>query len=194
MTRPGRSFHALIRQFQRDRRGVAAVELALLSPVLLMLFLGTVEVTQLIRVKTKLALTAQAIQAMVAGQTTATANSLSIIYSGSQLVMTPFASSGLTASIASVSFTSSGSATSVDWQMLEGGATSMTVSAACTLAAGLSLGSDSVIVVKTTYAYTPVLSYLLGKSYTLTQVAYGRPRNAAAVSGPSTSTGSTGSC
>lgn len=177
-----------------DRRGVAAVELALLSPVLVMLFLGTVEVTQLIRVKTKLALAAQAIQNMVAGQTTATTSSLATAYAGGQLVMTPFAGSGLTASIASVSFTSSGSATTVTWQALEGGATTMTVSAACTLAAGMSLGSDSVIVVRATYAYTPVLSYLLGKSYALTQVTYGRPRNTTTVSTPAASTGATGSC
>lgn len=177
----------------RDRRGAAAVEMALLSPILVMLFLGTVEVTQLIRVKTKLALAAQAIEDMVAGQTSATTASLANAYAGGVLVMTPFPTSGLTATVASVSFNASGSAATVDWQVLEGGATGMTTAAACTLAAQMGLGSDSVIVVKATFAYTPVLSYLLGQSYALVQITYGRPRNAATVSGP-TSTGATGSC
>ncbi|MGI4747376.1 MAG: TadE/TadG family type IV pilus assembly protein [Janthinobacterium lividum] len=177
-----------------DRRGVAAVELALLSPILVMLFLGTFEVTQLIRVKTKMALAAQVIQNMVTGQNSATANSLAIAYSGGQRVMAPFAGSGLTAAVASVTFTSTGTASAVAWQTLLGGAPGMTKSAACTLAAKMSLGSDSVIVVKTTYAYTPVLSYMLGKSYALTQITYGRPRNTGSISGPSPSTGLTGNC
>jgi len=177
-----------------DRRGVAAVEMALLSPVLVMLFLGTFEVTQLIRVKTKMALAAQVIQGMAASQSSATANSLAIAYSGGQLVMTPFAGSSLTAAIASVTFDSSGAASTVAWQVVEGNTTGMTASVACTLAAHMSLGSDSVIVVKTTYAYTPILSYMLAKSYALTQVTYGRPRNTGSISGPTVSTGPTGNC
>lgn len=165
-----------------------------MSPLLVMLFLGTVEVTQLIRVDTKLTLAAQAIQDMVAGQNVASATSLATVFSGAKLVMTPFSGSNLTAAIASVSFTSSGSTGTVAWQVVEGGATSMTTAQACALAAKMSLGNDSVIVVSTTYAYTPILSYLLSRSYALTQVAYGRPRNVASVSGPTTSTGSTGSC
>ncbi|WP_275434170.1 hypothetical protein [Lichenicola cladoniae] len=171
------------------------MEMALLSPALVMLFLGTFEITQLIRVKTKMALAAQVIQDMVASQNSATASTLKIAYSGGQLVMAPFTGAGLTAAIASVTFNSSGAANTVAWQMLEGNATGMTKSAACTLAARMSLGSDSVIVVTTTYAYTPVLSYMLGKNYLLTQVTFGRPRNTGSISGPNTSpAGLTGNC
>lgn len=179
--------------FLRDRRGAAAVELALLSPILCILFLGTVEVTQLIRVKTKMTLAAQAIQTMVAAQSTATASSLALAYTGGQAVMTPFSGGALTATIASVGFGSSGSASSVTWQVVEGAAAGMSTATACTAAAQMSLGSDSVIVVYATYRYQPVLSYLLGSSYVLTQTAYGRPRNVSGISGP-TSTGPTGSC
>lgn len=168
--------------------------MALLSPVLVMLFLGTFEVTQLIRVKTKMALAAQAIQNMVASQNSATANSLTTAYSGGQLVMMPFAGSGLTAAIASVTFTASGQASTVAWQVLEGGAAGMTTSVACALAANMSIGSDSVIVVTTTYAYTPVLAYMLSKRYALTQVAYGRPRNTGSIPGPVSSAGLAGNC
>lgn len=178
----------------QDRRALAALEFALLSPLLVMLFLGTIEVTQLIRVKTRMALAAQAIQNMVAGQSSATQASLDIAYAGGQLVMTPFAGSNLKASIASVTYSSAGAASTVAWQTLEGGATSMSTTTACTLASGLSLDSDSVIIVQATYSYTPILSFLLSSSYTLTQVAYGRPRNATTVTNSSSSTGATGSC
>jgi Flp pilus assembly protein TadG len=179
--------------FRRDQRGAAAVELALLSPILCILFLGTVEVTQLIRVKTKMVLAAQAIQTMVTAQSTATSSSLTLDYTGGQAVMTPFSGSALAVTIVSVGFSSSGSASSVIWQVVEGGGTGMSTATACTAAAQTSLGSDSVIVVYATYSYKPVLSYLLGSSYLLTQTAYGRPRNVSSISGPP-STGPIGSC
>ena len=178
-----------------DRRGLVAVEMALTAPLLVMLLLGTFELTQLIRVRTKVALATQAIQDIVAGQSTATSTSLATAFSAAKLVMTPFPTTSLAVTIASVTFTSSGGAGTVAWQVVEGGtSTSLTTAQACTLAAQMSLGSDSVIVVRATYAYMPVLSYLLGSSYALTQIAYGRPRNVASISGPSTSTGPTGSC
>ncbi len=183
-----------MRRLWNDRRGVAAVEMALVSPLLVMLFMGTFEVTQLIRVKTKMALAAQVIQDMVAGQNAATATSLATAYSGGQLVMTPFAASSLSVAIASVTFNSSGQAATVAWQAVEGTTTGMTTSVACAAASAMSLNSDSVIVVTAKYAYTPIISYLLGKSYTLTQVAFGRPRDTGSISGPGTSTGPTGNC
>ena len=179
---------------RRDRRGVAAVEMALLAPFLVLLFLGVVEVTQLVRVKTKMALAGQAIQNMVAGQDSATASSLATAFAGGQLVMTPFSGTALTVTITSVSFDSSGNAKSVTWQVVEGGATGMTIATACALAAQMSLGSDSVIIVSETYGYVPVLSYVLNKTYALTETTFGRPRNVSSISAPATSTGPTGSC
>ena len=185
-----------VRRLLADRRGTAAVEAALLSPVLILLFLGMVEVTQLIRVETKLARAAQAIQDIVAGQTQSSASvaSLANAFAGGQIVMTPFGALNMSAAIASVKFDSSANALSVDWQQLENNSPNMTLSFACSTAAGMSLGSDSVIVVKATYTYVPIVSYLFGKSYTLTQTAYGRPRNAPSISAPTGSNGSSGNC
>lgn len=178
----------------RDRRGTAAVETALLSPVLILLFLGTVEVTQLIRVEAKLTRAAQAIQDIVAGQTTANAASLTIAFNGGQLVMLPFGPTNFSASIASVTFDSTAAANTVSWQQIENSDPGMTTTYACSTATGMSLGSDSVIVVRATYSYVPIVSYVLGKSFTLTQTAYGRPRNTPVISGPASSNGSTGNC
>ena len=172
-----------------DRRGTAAVEMALISPVLILLFLGTVEVTQLIRVEAKLTHAAQTIQDIVAGQSTATVSSLGIAFNGGQIVMTPYTAANLTAAIASVSFNSSGTATEVTWQQVENGNPGMTSSVACSAGAGMSLTSDSVIVVQVTYTYNPIVSYLFGKQFTLSQMAFGRPRNTTLISDSSSSNG-----
>ena len=177
-----------------DRRGTAAVETALLSPVLILMFLGTVEVTQLIRVEAKLTRAAQAIQDIVAGQSGATAASLAIAFTGGQIVMTPFGAANLSAAVASVTFTSTGTAKAISWQQVENSGTSMTTTYACGAAAGMSLDSDSVIVVQATYTYVPIVSYILGKSFTLTQTAYGRPRNTPEITWSGSFNGTTGNC
>ena len=180
-----------LRSLLCDRRGTAAVEMALLSPVLVLLFFGTLEVTQLIRVEAKLTHAAQTIQDIVAGQSQATTGSLQIAFNGGQLVMTPFNANNMTAAIASVSFSSNATPTQVTWQQFENGDPGMTSSFACSAATGMSLSNDSVIVVQVTYTYNPIISYLFGKQFTLSQTAFGRPRNTTVISDSSSSNGVT---
>ena len=181
----------ILRTLLRDYRGTAAVEMALLSPVLVLLFFGTLEVTQLIRVEAKLTHAAQTIQDIVAGQAQATTASLQIAFNGGQLVMTPFTAANMTAAIASVSFGSNATPTQVTWQQVENGDPGMSSSFACSAASGMSLSNDSVIVVQVTYSYNPIISYLFGKHFTLSQMAFGRPRNTSVISNSSSSNGAT---
>ncbi len=191
------SIRDVTRRFRRDRRGTAAVEVALLSPLLILMFLGTIEVTQLVRVEAKLAHSAQTIQDIVAGGPSTTSNTnLANAFTGAQIVMFPFTTTTtLSAAIASVTFDANGNASAVSWQKLENTSSGMTVASACAVAAGLSLNNDSVIITQVTYTYIPIVSYLFGKSFTLTQTAYGRPRsNPAVVTDDNSSDGPTGNC
>ena len=185
------------RRLLADRRGVAALELALTAPMMLIMFFGVIEVTQLIRVNNKLTLASQAIENVVAGQGTATLVSVTNAYQGGELVMAPFVTltAPLAVTVASVTFDASGNASSLAWQISEGGAASMTVASACNLASGLGLANDSVIVVQASYSYSAITHYVLPSSYALSHVAYGRPRNEATISGVSSPlTAPTGSC
>ncbi len=174
---------------RQDRRGVAALELALVLPAMLVLFFGTVEITQLIRASNKLNIAAQSIENMIAGQKSVATADVDNAYKGGQLIMAPF-SATLAVAVVSVTFNSSGTASSVGWQVLEGGAKALPNSTACTMVAGLGLGNDSVILVQASYGYSAVAHYVLPASVNLLHVAYGRPRNVQAVSGPSTGAGS----
>lgn len=178
----------------RDRRGVAALEFALVLPVMLILFFGVIDVTQVIRAYTKLGIAAQAINDMVAGEDSASLSSVLNAYVGGQLVMAPFPASSLAVSVVSVTFDGSGNPATVAWQVDEGGAPSIPVSTACSMADGLGLGNDSVIIVRATYSYTAMDSHILPASFTLSHVAYGRPRNISAIPGTSSSGAATGNC
>ncbi len=180
-----------------DRRGVAALELALTAPLMLIMFFGVVEVTQLIRVNNKLTYASQAIENTVAGQSSATLLSVTNAYQGGELVMAPFVTgtNALAVTVASVTFNSSGNAATLAWQVDLGGASALTVATACSLASGLGLANDSVIIVQASYSYSAITHYILPASYALSHVAYGRPRNEATISGVSSPLSApTGSC
>nr|WP_321985774.1 TadE/TadG family type IV pilus assembly protein [uncultured Lichenicoccus sp.] len=185
-----------LQRLRHDQHGVAALELALTAPLMLILFFGTVEVTQLIRVSNKLTLATQAIANIIGGQNPATVLNVGNAYVGGEFVMTPFVNSTpLLATIASVTYDSSGNPSQLAWQITEGGASAMSVATACSLAKGYGVGSDSVIIVQASYSYAAITHYILPSSYALSHVAYGRPRNVAAIAGVSSPlTAPTGGC
>lgn len=165
-----------------DRRGVAGVEFALVAPVLIILAMGVVEVSQLVRASMKLSHATSMLAKAVAQQTAVTAGrtgTLGDICTGAGLVMMPFASSTMSAAIASVSTTSSGT-TQRDWESDTScpvTATAIGASPAVALASSLVPSSgDSALVIRVSYSYVPALSYVLQGTYTLNQTVFVRPR------------------
>ncbi len=162
-----------------NTRGTAAMEFALLLPLMISLFLGCFEIFEVIDADIKLDSAARAMANLVAQESSVAASDLSDICTGGQLVMIPFAASPLSAAIVSVTNTGT---VAVAWQDTSCGNATALSSSATTLAAGLVPNTgDSVIVVRANYAYASPISYVLPAKFTLSQVAYARPRNVAAV-------------
>ena len=85
-----RSIHATLRSFKRDRRGVSAVEFALLSPFMVALYLGTVDISDAIGVDRKLTLTAGAIANLAAQTSSITATDMTdLLKAGTSVGVTP---------------------------------------------------------------------------------------------------------
>lgn len=170
-----------------DRTGIAAVEFALLLPVLLTLFIGSYETSGLLLAYLKLEAAAETAADLVAqmqintiidgGQ--ASDPHMSDITTAVGLVMTPLSATNLKISIASITF---GNATpKLDWHYeTANGATAISLTnlpngvTATTL--GTASSTDSVIVAQVVYPYTSPLSGYFNTNYTLTEAAYNRPR------------------
>ncbi|HEY2133593.1 MAG TPA: TadE/TadG family type IV pilus assembly protein [Acetobacteraceae bacterium] len=84
------------------RRGSVAMELALVSPLLMIMFLGCFEVTQLVRVYMGLGVAANAVADLVSRDTPDTAANIADACNGGKLIVAPFPGTGLTIAIASV--------------------------------------------------------------------------------------------
>ena len=191
----------LLRSIVRQNRGTAAIEFALVAPIMVIIMIGMYEGAQIERVDMMLSNSAAAVADLVAqqvdGVTGGTSGSLGNFCSAAKRMMTVFPTNGTAGNanayslaIASVTNYTSGGV-KVDWE--SDGSCSVTAtalgSAAKTMVtsptnlipnAGSPYG-DSVIVVHATYIYYSVIQYILPGLFTLTQDAYARPRGGAPV-------------
>lgn len=170
---------ALLRRLMRDCRAAASSEFAVLAPVLLLLFVGSLETVNLVRVERKLVSAAQTAANLATLESEITTIGLDDVFRAAELVMEPFAAQPMTGAIASVHYDADDGTAATDWQdSMRGGA----MPDAATLADGLGLPGESVVIVRLTYAYRPVLSGLVFGEASLVETAFARPRRAAFVS------------
>lgn len=162
-----------------DDGGSAAIEFALVLPLMISLFMGIFEVTRVVSADMRLTAATQSIADIMAQQVNVSLAESANFCNGAKMTMYPLSGTVLKAAVASV--TKGASSTTVNWNDTTcGGAT--TISNAATLAPTLTPNvNDSVIIVQTSYSYTSPISYVLAASYTLTATAYARPRNVTTV-------------
>ena len=176
-----------------DRTGTAAVEFALLFPIMMTLFIGSYEVENVLLADLKLTAAAETAADLVA-QTTTSGGSLQtgVLQStdftnftsatANVLAPLPTGSGNSLVKIAFASVTYSTGTPVIDWHIEENGATAITTAnvpnnESLTNLGNASAGSlDSVIVVQVQYTYTSPISYVLNASYTLSKSAFNRPR------------------
>jgi Flp pilus assembly protein TadG len=170
---------ALLGRFGRDRTATITVEFTLLLPVMLAILFGSFEITRMVRASIRVTNAAQTIADLVAQQEKVTAGGMANFCKGGQIVLTPFPSASLAASVASV--TNASGTRTVDWQDTSCGSAGA-IATAGSLATGYTPNpADSVIVVRAVYTYTPTIATIIAGSFTMTRYAYARPRNGAPV-------------
>lgn len=166
-----------LRFFSRDERGTALVELAIVFPLMMTLYLGCFEATRVIRADINLQEAAQTVADLVAQQSTVGTTTISDFCSAGKLVMTPLSGTALSVAIASVTRDSQTGTVALDWQDTTCGSAS-SISNPTTLASSLVTNNgDSVVIVRAYYAYTSPISFVFQPSYSLSETAYARPRN-----------------
>jgi Flp pilus assembly protein TadG len=170
-----------LRRFAEDRRGVSAIEFAMLLPLMVTLYLGTVEISQGVAIDRKVTLTARTVADLTSQSQTLTNAQLQDLLKASAAVMTPYnddpskpAKLGVT--VTSVNIDAQGRAT-VTWSQTLNG-TARTPGASVTLPAALAVPNTptSLIWSEATYAYTPTIGYVITSTLNLHDQMYMRPR------------------
>lgn len=144
-----------IGDFVADRRGVSAVEFALILPILLILFFGTAEITQGVTIYRKVTVTARSLADLVARTTTVTNNDMSDIFKAATSVVAPFDASSLQIVVSSVAIDANGNAT-IAWSDAQN-ATPHAKNSNVALPSGLNVPNRSLIWAEVKYTYTPAV-------------------------------------
>jgi Flp pilus assembly protein TadG len=186
------------RTFVLCQRGIAAVEFGLIVPIMLMMFIGTVELSQAITVDRRVSQVASSTADLVARQKTLTSTTMDSFMEIITQLMSPYSATPMKITVSNVYATvAAPTAYKVCWvyQYNTGADTSLTAGGtypSTGLPAGIVQGGTSVVVVDVSYAYTPVVMFhgatarlgggtYVGTGYTFTEKFFLKPRLSASI-------------
>lgn len=166
-------------RFAGDRRGVSAVEFALIAPLMLVMYAGLVELCQAMIAERRTSHVASAVGDLVAQSETITASDVTDIFDIGRTVMKPFPVAVLKQRVTSV-VADAQNKPRVEWSRgsgLTALAKTSIVALPGTGASAMTLSSgESIIMAETEYAYTSPIKYLIPSAVTYNEVFYLRPR------------------
>jgi Flp pilus assembly protein TadG len=163
--------------FSADSRGITAIEFALTLPIMLVLFFGTVEVSNGVAVYRKVSLMAHTLSDLTSQSVTVQDSDLTNFFNASTGIMTPY-TGPISQTITEIWINSSQQAR-VQWSSGAGAVNPGTV---VTVPSSISTANSYVIYSSVSYTYVPVVGYVMAKSgVALTDFAYTRPRQSKCV-------------
>ncbi len=166
----------LWRRFCRNRDGVAAVEFAMILPVMLIAYVGMVEVVQLVMINRKVTQLTSALSDLTARVQSVAPADVENIFNAAQTVLMPYDYSQATMVIASIVIDGSGVA-KVCWSSQRND-TALVRGTTVTVPDSVKVPNTSVIMARASYKYTPTIGYVLTGIFTLgNNPIYSRPRN-----------------
>ena len=164
----------LIRRLIRDRRGVSAVEFALIAPLMIAFYFGLTEFCQGFMAQKRMSHSAAAVADLVAQTDVVKKDELADILAIGKTIMAPFPTSALTSSVSSVTRDANGVA-KVDWSQASGG-TARAKNEVVVVPADILANGESVVMAETTYGYASPVKYLLPGVTNFKGKFYSRPR------------------
>ncbi len=169
----------------QDCRGIAATEFAVIVPIMLVMFFGTVEFSSGVAVDRKVTLVARTLSDLTSQGATATDSTLGNSFAAANAIFYPYPATPSAATITELYVDSRTLQVKVVWSR------SATISPAGTVVLGtghscsviptipsaLAVGGTYLIWSEVSYLYKPTIGYVMAKAgITLSDVAYTRPR------------------
>ncbi len=163
-----------------DSRGVAAVEFALLLPILMLLYFGSVELTQGMMTQQRANHAAATVGDLVSQSSTVTSADVTDIFGVGSTVMYPYPTTSLKLRVSSLSDDDRGQVTVV-WSQASGMTPLAKGSTVSGLAANVVLPGETVIMSESQYTYTSVFGQLMPTPVVFNDKAFLHPRLSTAV-------------
>lgn len=161
--------------FHRDRKGLAAVEFALILPIMISLYFGTVQIGDALTVKRKVTHVTSSLGDLVTQSKSISASDMSNILDAASAVIAPYSVSNLKIVVSQIKIASDGKVT-VDWSKTRNGTALISGNTFTGLPDALKTNNSYVILASVSYAYTPYIGYILTGTINFQEKYYLRPR------------------
>lgn len=171
----------LISRLRHNRAGVAAVEFALLLPLMALIYFGAVESSLMLQVDRKVTKSASTLGDLVSREASVSDAEMTDIFDASRLIFQPFSNSDARLRVSSLVVDETTGVVKVDWSDVSGSWTPLTVGTVVTPPADLVPSSGSLILAEVELPYASKIGYVVNFSYTLNDSFYIRPRQVDAV-------------
>jgi Flp pilus assembly protein TadG len=184
----------------RDKRGVAAVEFAMVVPLMLVMFFGTVEFTSGVAVKRKVSMLTQSLADLVSRYQSVNDTDIANFNKIADAILTPYSATPLKATITELYIDPSTGAARVQWSK---GDAARGVGTSAPVPADLIARDTSnkikadqyFILTESSYLYVPAVGYVMAKAgITLSDKIYMKPRLSSCVTYPTPTSGTPPPC
>jgi Flp pilus assembly protein TadG len=163
-----------------NNSGVAAVEFAMIIPVMAALFIGTNEFSAGVAVDRKVTLMARTLSDLTSQNTEVTDDKLTNFFNASKAIMTPYSSTPVEGTITELYVNPATLKARVQWSK---GAHAHSAGDIIDVPDALKVGGTYLILSEVTYKYVPSVAWFINKvdGITLSDISYTRPRQAICV-------------
>jgi len=163
-----------LRRLLRDRSGVAAVEFALILPIMIALYIGGLEVSDGYTIKRKVTNATSALGDLVARTEDIKVSEMDNILDAAEAVIAPYAASNLKIKLSGVSVDSD-SVAKVVWGVARND-TCLKKDTTIILPDGVNLADSFLVVAEIHYDFEPVIGYVITGGVDISDTFYLRPR------------------
>ena len=163
-----------LRRLARNRRGVSAVEFALIAPLMLLMYAGATELTQAYMAQKRVTHVAAVIADLTSQETALNEGMVEDIFTAGQHILLPFATATLTQRLTSIERRPNGT-TAVLWSRTSGTAP-LRATAAIAIPPDVLEAGETIIVSEVAYVFTSPVGELMPNGVRFDSVYFLRPR------------------
>jgi Flp pilus assembly protein TadG len=162
-----------------DCRGIAATEFAVIVPIMLVMFFGTVEFSSGVAVDRKVTLMARTLSDLTSQSTSVTDSDLTNFFAASKGIMTPYPSAPTLSTITELYVDPTTLAARVQWSQ---GSAPRGAGTTVSIPTALKVAGTYLIFSEVSYQYVPAVGHVMAKAgINLTDTSYTRPRQSSCV-------------
>ncbi|MES2835077.1 MAG: TadE/TadG family type IV pilus assembly protein [Pseudomonadota bacterium] len=165
----------ILTRLRGDRRGVSAVEFAMLAPVMIAMYFGLAEFCQGFMAQKRMGHATSMVADLIAQRDVITGAQIDDVFKVGTLIMKPFSATPLKMRVSSVTRGTDGIAR-VDWSR-GSGLTARTATSTVTVPTGLIANGETVVMSEATYDYDSPVDYMMPTITQFSQTFYLRPRS-----------------